>query len=125
MSSRSLVCFTELFELFYPVDQQGRRTKVVPHNIFEILTIQGLAHLIAGDGSYVKGGGLYLYTQSFTITDNVRLMNVLIIKFGCVCTLSFERGKPTIYVSSASMQRLYPQLLPHMSKSMLYKINKR
>jgi hypothetical protein len=81
--------------------------------------------MIAGDGTYVKEGGLYLYTQSFSIQDNVRLMNVLMIKFKCECTLSYERNKPVIYISSKSMQQLFPKLLPPISKSMLYKITKR
>jgi hypothetical protein len=125
MTSRSLACFTELYEIFYVVGANGKRLKVVPADIYNLINIQALAHWIAGDGSYVKGGGLYLQTQSFTIIDNIRLMNVLTIKFQCVCTLHMQRGLPIIYVSSKSVQRLFPLLLPHMSTSMLYKITKR
>lgn len=75
-----------------------------------------------GDGSYVKGGGLYLQTQSFTVLDCVRFINVLIIKFDCACSIHLQRGLPVIYISSKSMKKLYPQLLPHMSPSMLYKL---
>lgn len=98
---------------------------MVPADIYDLLDLSALAHWMAGDGSYVKGGGLYLQTQSFTMVDNVRLMNVLMIKFGCVCTLHMQRGLPVIYVSSASVQQLYPKLLPHMSTKMLYKMTKR
>ena len=41
-----------------------------------MLTIQGLSHWICGDGTFVKGGGIYLQTQSFTVIEVVRLINV-------------------------------------------------
>ena len=50
ISSRSLACFTELYEAFYS-SIGGPRKKVVPADIFNMLTIQGLAQWIAGDGS--------------------------------------------------------------------------
>jgi heme/copper-type cytochrome/quinol oxidase subunit 1 len=116
-STRSLFCFTEIYSQFYV-----RGKKVVPSDIFNILTIQGLAHWICGDGYFVKGGGLYLNTQSFTILDNVRLINVLIIKYNCKCTLHMQRGLPVIYISSRSMRKLFPILKPYFTPGMLYKL---
>ena len=109
-STRSLVCFTELYSLFY---FEGK--KVIPHNIFELLTIEGLAHWICGDGSFVKGGGLYLNTQSFTVIENAQLINVLIIKFNCKCSIHMQRGLPVIYISSHSMRKLEPLLKPFIA----------
>lgn len=86
-----------------------------------MLTIQGLAHLISGDGSYASGG-MYLNVQAFTIIDVVRLLNVLMIKFDCVCTIHFQRGLPIIYISVRSMRKLAPLLVPHMVPSMMYKL---
>jgi len=57
-----------------------------------MLTIQGLSHWICGDGTFVKGGGIYLQTQSFTVIEVVRLINVLIIKFNCKCTIHYQEG---------------------------------
>lgn len=88
-----------------------------------MLTIQGLAHLISCDGSYASGGGMYLNVQCFTIIDVVRLMNVLMIKFDCVCTIHLQRGLPTIYISVGSMHKLTPLLVPHMVPSMMYKLS--
>ena len=122
-SSRSLYCFTELFNDFYSINL-GKFKKGVPSDIYNMLTIQGLSHWISGDGSFVKGGGLYLNKQSFTIQDNVKLINVLIIKFNCECTIHLQRGLPVIYVSAGSMRDLYPLLVPHMHSSMLYKLAK-
>ena len=117
LTTRSLPCFTQLFNLFY---KNG--VKIVPCDIYNLITIQGLAHWIMGDGSYVKGGGLYLNTQSFSIVDCVKLINVLMIKFDCKCTLHLQRNLPIIYISKKTMFKLYPQLLPHMAPSMMYKL---
>jgi hypothetical protein len=95
---------------------------MIPIDIFNMLTIQGLAHLISSDGSYASGGGMYLNVQCFTVIDVVRLMNVLIIKFDCVCTIHYQRGLPTIYISAASMRKITPLLVPHMVPSMMYKL---
>ena len=117
-SSRSLACFTELHKLFY-----DKNIKIIPLEIYDMLSMSSLAHWIMGDGSYVKkGGGIYLNTQSFSIRDNVRLMNVLIIKFNCKCTLHMQRGLPTIYIYSKSVKKLTPLLLPFMVPSMYYKL---
>lgn len=117
-TTRSLACFTELYNLFYP-----NNVKIVPMDIFNMLTISGLAHWIIGDGRYVKkGGGIYLQTQSFSVIDNVRLMNVLMIKFNCKCTLHMQRGLPVIYISSKSVKKLTPLLLPHIIETMYYKL---
>jgi heme/copper-type cytochrome/quinol oxidase subunit 1 len=117
-STRSLACFTELYNTFYP-----NNVKIVPMDIFNMLTISGLAHWIMGDGTYVKkGGGIYLQTQSFSVIDNVRLMNVLIIKFNCKCTLHMQRGLPVIYISRKSVKNLTPLLLPYVIPTMQYKL---
>jgi hypothetical protein len=43
--TRSMPCFTELHSLFYV-----NGVKIIPENIFELLTPAALAHLIMGDG---------------------------------------------------------------------------
>ena len=69
-------CLTELHSLFYV-----NKVKVIPHNIYKLLTPIALAHWIMGDGRNGKGG-LILCTDSFSLKDVVRLMNVLIIRYG-------------------------------------------
>jgi len=44
ISSRSLACFTELYYQFYVTLPGSTRVKIVPTDIFNMLTIQGLAH---------------------------------------------------------------------------------
>lgn len=128
-TSRSLYCFTQLFIEFSSgsaggkVNSGGKLVKVVPDDIFNMLTIQGLAHWICGDGSN-NDDGMRLYTNSFTIQDNVRLINVLIIKFDCKCTLHYSKGQSIISISAKSMRRLYPLLALHIVPEMLYKLPK-
>ena len=95
-----------------------------------MLTIQGLSHWICGDGTFVKGGGIYLQTQSFTVIEVVRLINVragrspiegasaqALLKFNCKCSIHYQEGKPVIYISSRSVRKLRSELLKHMPKS--------
>ena len=116
--TRSLPCLTELHSLFYP---EG--IKIVPRNIYELLTSVSLAQIIMGDG-YASRHGLILCTDSYCIEDIVRLMNVLMIRYRFECTLRYHT--PTqlrIYIKEGSMSLLKQIVKPHMCPSMLYKIN--
>lgn len=73
--TRYLPCFTELYRLFY-----ANGFKVIPEDIFHLLTPVALAHRIYCDGG-LHDYGLVLCTHSFTIPEIVRLMNVLIIRY--------------------------------------------
>ena len=57
--TRSMPCFTELYVLFYV-----NKVKVIPQNIYELLTPISLAHLVMGDGIY-KSKGLTICTDSY------------------------------------------------------------
>jgi len=73
-----------------------------------------------GDGTY--GSGLILCTDSFTVPDQVRLMNVLIIRYGFICNLHRKKGQYRIYISSKSMPYLRSIVSPYFHPSMLYKL---
>ncbi|RUS29252.1 homing endonuclease, partial [Jimgerdemannia flammicorona] len=72
--TRSLPCFTELYLLF-----NIGGIKAIPANIYFLLCEVALAHWIMGD-AYRLSAGLALCTDSFSISDVVRLMNVLMIR---------------------------------------------
>jgi hypothetical protein len=115
--TRGLPCLNELRSLFY-ID----RVKIVPEDIYNLLTPVALAHLIMGDGS-AKEYGLILCTDSYKLTDVVRLMNVLIIRYNLNCRLRFHTPtQPIIYISQHSMPVLRELVKPYMAESMLYKI---
>jgi hypothetical protein len=100
--TRALPCLTEIYSLFY-IDSK----KVIPHNIYELLTPAALAHLIMGDGTALPQG-LILCTNSFSLPDIVRLMNVLMIRYSLECTNHIKR-RPSqkiehlIYIKERSM----------------------
>lgn len=115
-------CITELYSLFYP-----NGIKIVPHNIYELLTPVALAHLIMGDGSALRHG-LIICTNSYSIQDVVRLMNVLIIRYRLECSLSLKKQNKNfeymIYIRQDSMSRLQRIVEPFIVGSMMYKIGK-
>lgn len=81
---------------------RGEDKKVIPENIYELLTPVALAHLIMGDGT-AQSSGLRICTDSFEIQDVVRLINVLIIKYRLNCTLHTDRGRFRVYINKNSM----------------------
>ena len=98
--TRSMPCITELYHLFY-----HERTKIIPSNIYELLTPVALAHLIMGDGGF-KSQGIYICTDSYTVSDVIRLMNVLILRYDLKCTLHKASNKLgyRIYISRNSIK---------------------
>ena len=103
--------------LFYP-----HGVKIVPYNIYELLTPVVLAHMIIGDGS-VQQHGLIICTDSYTVQDVVRLINVLMIKYRLDCWLrNHTPTQPRIYISQSSMPSLLNIVSPFMHSSMLYKL---
>ena len=75
-------------------------------------------------GTY-KSKGLTLCTDSFSIEDIVRLMNVLIIRYDFNCTLPPDyKGHYRIYISRKFMEKVRTTVKAPMIPSMLYKIGK-
>lgn len=111
-------CFTELYDIFYV-----NGVKVIPNNIYELLTLVDFAQLILGDGGF-KSKEIYLCTDSYAIQDVVRLMNVLIIRYELKCTLhKASNGKGyRIYISRNPVGRVTEIVLPYLTHSMYYKL---
>ena len=116
--TRALPCFTSLHSLFY---LSG--VKVIPDNIYELLTPVALAHIVMGDGS-VSRSGLMICTDSYSIEEVVRLINVLIIRYRLECTIRVHRkNQYRIYIRQNSMASLVSIVFPYIHFSMLYKFN--
>jgi len=115
-ATRAYPFLTRWYEMFYP-----NGIKVVPLELYYLLDYEALAHWFMGDGTFNKKG-LVLQVQSFTVKEAVFLISLLIYKFDLVCSLTMQRGQPTIYISVDSMRKLQPHILPYMHPSMLYKL---
>ena len=116
--TRALPCFNELHSLFYPFG-----VKVIPDNIYELLTPVSLAHIIMGDG-VAKSHGLIICTDSYSIKDVVKLINVLIIKYRLECSIRVHKeNQYRIYIKQKSMPLLIEIIKSHIHPSMLYKLN--
>jgi hypothetical protein len=110
-------CRIKLHSLFYP-----KGVKVIPYNIYELLTPIALAHLIMGDG-VGKPIGLALCTNSYSVQDVVRLMNVLMIRYRLDCTIHLKRQNQKveymINIRQNSMALLVKIVSPYMFSIML------
>jgi len=122
---------TELHYLFYPA-KHG--VKIIPYNIYNMLTPVALAHMVMGDGT-AREYGLEICTNSYSLEDVVRLMNVLIIRYRLECTLHIHiKNQYRIYIRQNTMSNggavsthwhgteVLNIVSPFMHSSMLYKL---
>jgi hypothetical protein len=116
LSTRSYPCLTKLYELFYQ-----DKIKIVPHNLYDLLNYEVLAHWIMCDGTKT-GNSIVLQTQSFTIKEAVFIINIFILKLDINATIHMQRNKPVIYIKYASLKKILPKILPYFVDSMKYKI---
>ena len=116
-ATRTLPCFTYYYNIFY-----NKKVKIVPLDLYNLLTYEALAHWICCDGTKTTTG-ITIQTQSFSIKEVVFIISILIHKFNLKCTIHMQRNLPTIYISSKSMQEIQPHILPYICESMRYKLH--
>ena len=96
--------------------------KVVPNNIFELLTPKGLAFWIMDDGSR-QGDGLHISVYAFSNEDLDKLMFTLQTKFNLKCSIHYNRSalehKLRIKESMKDFRSLVSQ---YFIQEMLYKL---
>jgi LAGLIDADG DNA endonuclease family. len=78
--------------------------------------------MIMGDGIKLNQG-LSLCTESYSIKDNLILLNVLIIRYNLNCTLHKRNNNYRIYIHKNSMLYLRDIVKPYIFRTMEYKIN--
>lgn len=114
--------FTEFYKLFYP-----RGKKVIPSNIEELvknpLTI---AIWFMDDGNIRKKKakiyGYYLNTQSFSLSENIILIQVLKNNFDIDSMVMKNKGKYRIYIGVSGKDKFSKLIKDLVIKSMKYKI---
>lgn len=114
-TTRTLPCITELYDMFYINNK-----KIIPYNLYDLLSWEALAHWIMGDGTY--NSGVRIQADSFTVKELVFIINILNIKFNLDCSLHYQRNNPILYIKSKSIKKNLHNLLPYMHDSMKYKI---
>ena len=116
-TTMQLPCFNVFKEIFYVSN-----VKRVPDNIYELLTLKGLAFWIMDDGSR-HGNGLHISIYAFSNEDVDKLMFTLQDKFNLRCSIHYNRDKkPRVYIFKESMDTLIPLISPYFVKEMLYKL---
>ena len=96
--------------------------KIVPNNIYELLTPRGLAFWIMDDGGR-HGSGLHISVYAFTNEDVDKLIFTLQDKFNLKCSIHYNRkNKPCIYIFKEYMDNLVKLVKPYFINDMLYKL---
>jgi hypothetical protein len=106
---------------FY-VDGQRR----VPRLVHRWLTPRALSYWFMDDGSMKsrQSKGVILNTQSYTLNDVQRLVDVLQKKFGLQAKPRKQKEGFQIYISGKSFETFRELVEPHLIDSMLYKMPK-
>lgn len=113
-TTRSLSCITELHKLFY---HEGK--KIIPNNIYDLLTWEALAYWVMGGGSY--NTGITIQTLCFTLKELVLIINVLMIKLDLECTIHKQDDYSVIYIKRKSLKKNLHNILPYIHPTLLYK----
>lgn len=96
-----------------------KRIKIIPKNIFDLLTPIGLAFWLMDDGNK----GIHLNSNAFSDQDLNLIIEVLRVKFGLKCSL---HSRNRIYIWAISIPKFVELvskfLQPHIEFSIKYKI---
>lgn len=129
LRTRSLPCFTELNLEFYNIESNspgatracGRRktAKIIPFNIFELLTREALAHWFIASKVFLNNRNVMLITSSFSLEEVIRLMNVLLIKYEITSTLEIKESNLKIIILEESYLKFKCLVDPYISNLVL------
>ena len=101
IATSCLPCFTKLYSMF-----NLYKKKVLPHNIYDLLTPVALANFVMASGIKLKGRGIQLRTYSLAIPEVVTLMNVLMVRYRLTCSLQSVNNSHSIYIHRSSLSTL-------------------
>nr|UEV87061.1 hypothetical protein [Grifola frondosa] len=95
-----------------------KRIKIIPKNIFDLLTPIGLAFWLMDDGNKTDLG-IHLNSNAFSDQDLNLIIEVLRVKFGLKCRL---HSRNRIYIWAISIPKFVELVKPHIEFSIKYKI---
>lgn len=105
-----------LYQYFY-----RDRVKILPENIFELITPRALAVWFMDDGSNTKES-LTLNTHCFSRKDQLRIIGFLKENYGIATTLVKDRSKLKIRIGKFEYQKFINLIKLFVIPSMNYKI---
>lgn len=108
---------------FYKTDEKGRRRKIVPRNIHQMLTPRALAYWFMDDGSFSFWGTLYcLNTQSFTLSEQKNLVKALKSKFNLNFNVIKDRAYYRLALQEQDNKNFKQLIQPYIVPSFQYKL---
>ena len=123
--TRSLCTLNYFYDLFYKYDNCGKRHKVVPNIIGELLSPVALAYWIIDDGGINAYGSTLLNTDRFRLSDIHKLQQALFNNFGLRTRLQNKRKNQwMIVIPIRQTVRLFDIVSIHMHPSITYKVKK-
>ena len=114
--TRSYPVLSFVYDLFYV-----NGVKCIQEELFHYLSPQAIAYWIMCDGAHY-GGGLVLCTECFTTKEVVLLMNILIIRYGLNCRITYNAIGPRITFPKSELPKIRALVRPHMCEFSMYKL---
>ena len=114
----SLPCFNKFRLLFY----NDKGVKIIPENLDSLLTTRGLAYWLMDDG-YKSGNGFYLCTESYSLDENLKLVQIFKNKFKLDCGVHKHTNGYRLYIFSSSKDNLLQLVKPYLITHFYYKLN--
>lgn len=112
----SLPCFNEFRELFY----NSAGVKIIPVKLENLLTEKSLAYWLMDDG-YSSKNGFYFCTESYSLSENQRLVLIMKNNFDLNCGVHKHTNGYRLYIFSNSKNKLYQLVKPNLLSHFYYK----
>lgn len=123
--TRTLPIFNYYHNIFYEANNESwKYTKIVPHNILDLMDSTVLAYLIMTDGNFDKTRNrVRIYTNSYSKVDVDRLAIAINTKLNIYVGVLHDRRDQWILTIGAKQLNLLREIVsPHFEPSMLYRI---
>jgi len=120
----TLPIFQEFADMYYVVNELGKRIKIIPLDIEMLLTPILLANFIMSDGNFNKQKQIIrLYTNNFTKQEVALLSTAIYNKFGISSRVEHDRNNQYILVIRKTTVPKFQELIKsYIIPSMLYRI---